>query len=68
MFLGQTTINLAYLSVYPPDSLESNGGANIKGKQLPQPASRDAKILLSACNLIEILLKFRTISSRRRRP
>ena len=30
------------------------------GKQLPQPASGDAKILLYACNLIETLLQFRT--------
>ena len=43
-----------YLSIYPPDSHESDGGANTEGKQLPWPASGDAKMLLSACNLIEI--------------
>ena len=39
---------LFYLNVYPPDSQESNKGANAYGKQLPQPASENAKILLSA--------------------
>ena len=34
-----------YLYVYPPDSQESDGGANTLGKQLPQPAFGDAKIL-----------------------
>ena len=36
-----------HLYIYPSDSLESHGGANKKGKQLPRPASGDAKILLS---------------------
>ena len=34
------------LYIYLPDSQESDG--------VPRPASRDAKMLLSACNLIEI--------------
>ena len=38
---------LYYLYIYPPDLQESDGGANILSKQLPQPASGDAKILLS---------------------
>ena len=41
------------LYIYPPDSQESDGGANTQGGQLPRPASGDAKILLSAYNLIE---------------
>ena len=41
---------LFYLYIYPPDSQESDGGANT----LPRPASGDTKILLYACNLIEI--------------
>ena len=45
-----------YLYIYPPDSQESDGGTNTMGKQLPRPASGNAKILLSACNLMEILL------------
>ena len=45
---------LFYLYIYSPDSQESDGGANTYDNQLPQPASRDTKILLSACNLIEI--------------
>ena len=45
---------LFYLYIYPPDLQESNGGANTLGRQLPQPASGDAKILLFACSLIEI--------------
>ena len=28
-----------YLNIYPPDSQESDGGANTYGKQLPRPAS-----------------------------
>ena len=36
-----------YLYIYPPDSQESDGGAIAWGKQLFQPASGDAKILLS---------------------
>ena len=43
-----------YLYIYPPDSQESDGGANTEGRQLPRPASGDTKILLSACNLIKI--------------
>ena len=43
-----------YLYIYPPDSQESDGGAIHRGKQLPRPASGDAKILLSASNLVEI--------------
>ena len=35
---------------YSADWQESDGGANTLGKQLPQPASGDAKILLSASN------------------
>ena len=42
------------LYIYPSDSLESDGGANKEGRQLTRPASRNGKILLSACNLIEI--------------
>ena len=45
---------LFYLYIYPPEWQESSGGANTKGRQLPQPASGDTKILLSACNLIEV--------------
>ena len=45
---------LIYLYIYPPDSQVSDGGANTWGRQLPRPASGDTKILLSACNLIEI--------------
>ena len=37
-----------YLYIYPPDSQKSDGDANTEGKQLPRPASGDAKILLSA--------------------
>ena len=36
-----------YIISYPPDSQESDGGVIHKGKQLPGPASGDAKILLS---------------------
>ena len=43
-----------HLYIYPPDLQESDGGANTYGRQLPRPASGDAKILLSASNLIEI--------------
>ena len=49
----QIFIYLFYLCIYPPDSQESDGGANTWGRQLPRPASGDAKILLSASNLIE---------------
>ena len=45
---------LFYLYIYPPDSQESDKGTNTYGRQLPRPASGDIKILLSACNLIEI--------------
>ena len=45
---------LFYFYIYSSDSQESDGGANTYGKHLPRPASGDAKILLSACNLIEI--------------
>ena len=45
---------LFYLYIYSPDSQESDGGVNILGKQLPRPAFRDIKILLSACNLMKI--------------
>ena len=45
---------LFYLYIYPPDSQESDRGANTYGRQLPRPASGDTKILLSACNLIDI--------------
>ena len=47
-----------YLYIYPPDSQESDGGANIKRRQLPRPASADTKILLSACNLILLPAKY----------
>ena len=40
---------LFYLYIYPPDLQESDGGVNTEGKQLPQPALGDAKILPSAC-------------------
>ena len=40
--------------MYPPDSQESDGGANTLGKELPRPAYGDFKMLLFACNLIEI--------------
>ena len=43
-----------YLYIYPPDSQESDGGAIHRVSNLPRPASGDAKILLSASNLIEI--------------
>ena len=39
-------IYLFYLYIYPPDSQESDGGANTYGR----PASEDTKILLSVCN------------------
>ena len=39
---------LFYLYICLPDSQESDGGANIQGKQLPRPVSGDPKILLSA--------------------
>ena len=42
---------LFYLYIYPPDSQESDGGANTFGRQLPRPASGNAKILLSVWNL-----------------
>ena len=42
------------ISIYPPGSQESDGGAHTMGKQLPRPVSGNTKILLSACNLIEI--------------
>ena len=42
------------LYIYPPDSQESDGGANAWGKQLLRPTSGDCKILLSASYLIEI--------------
>ena len=42
--------------IYPPDSQESDPGANTKGKQLPRPASENAKILLSACNLMDMYI------------
>ena len=45
-----------YPYIYPPDSQESDRGANTKGKQLPRSASGDAKILLSACNLIDMYI------------
>ena len=45
---------LFYFCIYPPDSQESDGDANALDKQLPRPAFGDAKILLFACNLIEI--------------
>ena len=48
-----------YLYIYPSDSQESDGGAIYrvsKGKQLPRPAFGDAKIVLPASNLVEILL------------
>ena len=35
-------------------SQESDGGANTYGRQFSRPASGDVKILLTACNLIEI--------------
>ena len=47
---------LFYLYIYPSVSRESDGGAIYRVGKLPRPASGDAKILLSACNLIEILL------------
>ena len=40
--------------MFSPDSQESDGDANTLGKQISRSASRDAKILLYACNLIEI--------------
>ena len=36
--------------IYPPESQESDRGANTYGKQLPWPAFGHAKILLFACN------------------
>ena len=45
---------LFHLYIYPPDSQEIEGGANTEDRQLPRPASGDAKILLFTCNLIEI--------------
>ena len=42
------------LYAYLLDSRGNDGSANTKGKQLPRPAFRDVKMLLSACNLIEI--------------
>ena len=41
-------IHLFYFYFYPPDSQESDGGANAQGNQLPQPTSGNAKILLRA--------------------
>ena len=41
-------IYLFYFYIYPLDSNESDGGANIKGKQLPRPNSADVKILVFA--------------------
>ena len=32
---------LFYFYICPPDSQESDGGANTYGRQLPQPASED---------------------------
>ena len=49
-----------YLLSYPPGSQKSDRGANTLGRQLPRPASEDAEILLSTCNLIDIGLKFTT--------
>ena len=37
-----------YLYIYPPESQESDGSTNRQGKQLPRPASGDAKTLLFA--------------------
>ena len=54
IYLSIFYLFLFYLYIYPPDSQESDGGANTKGKQLSRPASGDTKIFLSACNLIEI--------------
>ena len=41
-------IYLFYLYFYPPDSQESDRGANTQGSELPRPASGNAKILLFA--------------------
>ena len=40
--------------MYPPESQESDGGANTKGRPLLRTVSGDPKIFLSACNLIDI--------------
>ena len=49
MFLADIiNIFFIYLYFYPPDSQESDGGANTQGTQLPRPASGGTKILLSA--------------------
>ena len=37
---------LFYLYIYPPDSQESDRGANTWGRQLPRPASGDIAIRL----------------------
>ena len=50
--LGKATYG--HPCIYPPDSQQSDRSTNTYRKKLPQPASKDAKILLSACNLIEI--------------
>ena len=46
--INLSILYLFYLYIYASDSQESNGGANTSGRQLPRPASEDAKILLSA--------------------
>ena len=45
-------IDLFYLYICPPESQESDQTVDTEGK--PRPAFGDAKILLSACNLIDI--------------
>ena len=50
-------IYFIYLYIYPPDTQESDRGPDTYEKQLPRPASRDAKILLR-CPVETFILDF----------
>ena len=60
VYLSSITFLKFYPYIYPPDSKESDGGANTWDKQLPRRGFGDAKILLSGWNFVEIWQKFRT--------
>ena len=58
IFFCKVNAFLFYLYIFPFDSPESDGGDNSLGKHLPQPASGDAKILLSAWNFLFCFFSF----------
>ena len=51
-----------FISIFIPLTQESDGDANMKGKQLLQPDFGDAKILPSFCNFYFLFIIFRVIT------